>query len=59
MLQRVHTQALAIGLGPVGHVHCIGINLLHSHVGHDGFLAESAALNALVEGLLARVGAAN
>ena len=34
---------------------CEGVDLLHSDVGHDGFLVESAALNRLVESLLARV----
>ena len=36
---------------------CPGLDLLHSDVGHDGFLVESVALNALVEGLLKRVDA--
>jgi homoserine O-acetyltransferase len=35
---------------------CEGVDLLHSDVGHDGFLVESEALNSLVEGLLLRVG---
>lgn len=34
---------------------CAGVDLLHSDVGHDGFLVESDALNALVEDLLLRV----
>jgi hypothetical protein len=33
---------------------CDGVNLLHSDVGHDGFLVATAALNELVAGLLAR-----
>ena len=36
---------------------CEGVDLLHSDVGHDGFLVESAALNALVRGPLAWVDA--
>ena len=47
-----HSQELAEALPG-----CDGVDLLHSDVGHDGFLVESAALNALVEGLLARVDA--
>ncbi len=45
-----HSQELAAALPG-----CEGVDLLHSDVGHDGFLVESVALNALVEGLLARV----
>ena len=45
-----HSQELADALPG-----CEGVDLLHSDVGHDGFLVESAALNALVEGLLVRV----
>ncbi|WP_291380375.1 homoserine O-acetyltransferase [Demequina sp.] len=45
-----HSQELADALPG-----CDGVDLLHSDVGHDGFLVESAALNALIEGLLARV----
>jgi homoserine O-acetyltransferase len=48
-----HSQELADALPG-----CEGVDLLHSDVGHDGFLVESAALNALVEGLLVRVEAA-
>ena len=47
-----HSQELADALPG-----CEGVGLLHSDVGHDGFLVESAALNALVEGLLSRVDA--
>ena len=50
---RSHSQELADALPG-----CPGLDLLHSDVGHDGFLVESAALNALVEGLLKRVDAA-
>jgi len=49
---RSHSQALADALSG-----CPGLDLLHSTVGHDGFLVESVALNALVEGLLKRVDA--
>lgn len=45
-----HSQELADALPG-----CEAVDLLHSDVGHDGFLAESAALNELVEGLLLRV----
>ncbi len=45
-----HSQELADAL-----TGCPGLDLLHSNVGHDGFLVESVALNALVEGLLKRV----
>ncbi len=48
----VHSEALAAALPGA-----TGVDLLHSEVGHDGFLVESVALNALVEGLLARVNA--
>ncbi len=48
-----HSQELASTLPG-----CVGVDLLHSDVGHDGFLVESATLNALVDGLLARVDAA-
>lgn len=48
----VHSEALAAALPGAN-----GVDLLHSNVGHDGFLVESVALNALVEGLLARVAA--
>jgi len=51
---RSHSQALADALAG-----CPGLDLLHSNVGHDGFLVESVALNALAEGLLKRVSAAN
>lgn len=44
-----HSQELADALPG-----CEGVSLLHSDVGHDGFLVESAALNALVDGLLKR-----
>jgi len=47
-----HSQELAEALPG-----CEGVDLLHSDVGHDGFLVESAALNELVEGLLNRVDA--
>ena len=50
---RSHSQQLADALSG-----CPGLDLLHSNVGHDGFLVESVALNALVEGLLKRVDAA-
>ncbi|NYI40437.1 homoserine O-acetyltransferase [Demequina lutea] len=45
-----HSKELAAALPG-----CEGVDLLHSDVGHDGFLVESAALNALVETLLDRV----
>nr|WP_291380515.1 homoserine O-acetyltransferase [Demequina sp.] len=48
-----HSQELADAIP-----NCDGVDLLHSDVGHDGFLVESAALNELVEGLLERVDAA-
>ena|SRR5680860_1093748 len=48
-----HSQELADALP-----NCEAVDLLHSDVGHDGFLVESAALNELVEGLLKRVDAA-
>jgi homoserine O-acetyltransferase len=38
-----HSQELAAALPG-----CTGVDLLHSEVGHDGFLVESEALNALV-----------
>ncbi len=34
---------------------CEGVTLLHSDIGHDGFLVESSGLNDAVAGLLARV----
>ena len=46
----VHSEALAAALPKAR-----GVDLLHSEVGHDGFLVESAALNALVAELLERV----
>ncbi len=49
---RSHSQALADAL-----TGCSGLDLLHSSVGHDGFLVESVALNALVDGLLKRADA--
>lgn len=49
---RSHSQELAEALSG-----CPGLDLLHSNVGHDGFLVESVALNALAEGLLKRVDA--
>ena len=49
---RSHSEKLADALSG-----CPGLDLLHSQVGHDGFLVESVALNALVEGLLKRVNA--
>ncbi len=45
-----HSQELAEALPG-----CDGVDLLHSDVGHDGLLVESAALNELVDGLLAWV----
>jgi homoserine O-acetyltransferase len=44
-----HSQELADALPG-----CAGVDLLHSDVGHDGFLVESEALNALVAELLTR-----
>jgi len=49
---RSHSQELADALAG-----CPGLDTLHSNVGHDGFLVESVALNALAEGLLKRVDA--
>ncbi len=44
-----HSQELAEALPS-----CEAVDLLHSDVGHNGFLVESAALNALVAELLTR-----